>query len=299
MRKLCVYSSAISVTQKAYWSSRALIYHPDRVPAESQAAAEHVFRTAKAATEILSDPVKRFAYDRLGPGIFEPTALAYRHCKSIGDFVRVAILRDIGSFYLMFAGVTTIMTFLNFMPYGRYVCDSPRFLCLQLLTESQWRWVILAGMAVFEGIVITRPAFPPILTYFINPIFMKLTTHPPLLPFELVHIIRSLWSSVFIALNQLAPLYVNAAQNDKSDVVIQQQLGGQQQVLKVLFDRTKLLLGLELVSFQSNPPDMIRARDQTKAWMIRNRIQQDPMVQSAVDRAIRRRHPPEDSVAED
>ena len=100
--------------------TRAATYHPDKVPPEQQPRAELIFRTSKFAQEVLTDKVKRFAYDRLGPDIFESSATAYQQCKTIGDFVALAV-RGVGVYYLMFAAVTTVFTFLNIMPHGKYV----------------------------------------------------------------------------------------------------------------------------------------------------------------------------------
>ena len=145
-------------------------------------------------------------------------------------------------------------------------------------------------MATFELTVLTRPRFPRLLTHIVNPFLTAFTSHPPLLPFQLVAITRTIWTSFFIALNQIAPLYRgSAAKQDTSDAAVQQQLNVQQQILTHLNDRASRLLGLEIVPFRAHKGDMERARDQTKAWMMKNRIAQDPGVQAAVQRVLERR----------
>ena len=64
---------------------RSRRYHPDR----SSASAE-IFIHIRQAYEGLSDPVKRFAYDRFGPGAIEWKAASYR------EYMRRGIMQSAG-----------------------------------------------------------------------------------------------------------------------------------------------------------------------------------------------------------
>ena len=50
---------------------RTIRFHPDKVSAADRPAAEARFVHLKIARDVLTDPVKRFAYDRFGPDILD------------------------------------------------------------------------------------------------------------------------------------------------------------------------------------------------------------------------------------
>ena len=69
---LSVSKDADEKTLKAAYRKLAMANHPDRN--QGDAAAEERFREASEAYEVLKDPQKRAAYDRMGHAAFEQSA---------------------------------------------------------------------------------------------------------------------------------------------------------------------------------------------------------------------------------
>lgn len=242
-------------------------YHPDKVTqAEHRSAAEALYINIKLARDTLVDPVKRFAYDRFGPSMLE-----WRQCTTIHDYVLAGATRAaplyIGSMiFLVGSG------FLGYLEAGRY-----------------WRYVTLAAIVVFEMYTITRPFYPPILSKIVNPILAQTTLHPPYLPFQAISLARRISVSIFIAINQLAPLFKQQASASKDDAATHQQIDRLTGLARALDMETKRLLSLEMSPFREDQQLESRARDQLKAWLVRNEIRNEKGVSAAIARAIQRR----------
>ena len=69
---LGVSKDADEKTLKAAYRKLAMANHPDRN--QGDAAAEERFREASEAYEVLKDPQKRAAYDRMGHAAFDQSA---------------------------------------------------------------------------------------------------------------------------------------------------------------------------------------------------------------------------------
>jgi len=68
---LSIPSSASKSEIKKAYHKAALQHHPDKVPEDQREEAEHRFKAASQAYEILSDDEKRAAYDQYGMAAFE------------------------------------------------------------------------------------------------------------------------------------------------------------------------------------------------------------------------------------
>jgi len=222
----------------------------------------------KLARETLLDPVKRFAYDRFGPSMLE-----WKRCTTRSDYILAGITRSAP----LYIGSTIFMVAYGFLGY--------------LQSGQYWRYVTVAAIMVFEMYTVTRPFHPPILTYFINPILRRVTPHHPYLPFQALSLARKVSLSIFIAINQLAPQYKPqaGAAGSKNDAAANEQIDRLTHLGRALDAETKRLLALEMSPFRDDHQMEGRARDQLKAWLVRNEIRNDAGVSAAIKQAIQRR----------
>lgn len=98
-------------------STRTVQYHPDKVSSsEARPAAEAYYVHLKLARDILSDPAKRFAYDRFGLDMIQ-----WRHCTTVRDYVMTGV-QTIAPYYVGGGLFMMILGFLGYLEWGRYVC---------------------------------------------------------------------------------------------------------------------------------------------------------------------------------
>ena len=74
-----------------------------------------MFVYLKSASDTLSNPTKRFAYDRFGPDI-----LKWQHCSSIRDYL-VAGLSTYAPVYVGSATALIVLGATGYLPWGRFV----------------------------------------------------------------------------------------------------------------------------------------------------------------------------------
>jgi hypothetical protein len=89
--------------------------HPDKAPPSQREHAEQVFIRVKVAYDTLSDPVKRFAYERFGPDM-----LNWKQCKTLQDYVMQGA-QNSGVAVLSALVVILIAQAFGQMQYGKYV----------------------------------------------------------------------------------------------------------------------------------------------------------------------------------
>lgn len=149
----------------------------------------------------------------------------------------------------------------------------------------------VAAIIVLESYTITRPYHPPFLTNFVNPILSLTNIRTPYLPFQAIALAQRISISIFIAISQLAPLlkYPAAPTGAKGDAATHQQLDRLTVLANALDIETKRLLGLEISPFHRDERAETRAKDQLKAWLVRNEIRNERGVSEAIARAIQRR----------
>jgi len=242
--------------------------HPDKYAPEYRPAAEQAFIRIRKAHDTLADPVKRFAYDRFGPD-----TLQWQNCKTIQDYV----LHGVQNSAVLYLGMLIMMVMtqvLGMMPHGRY-----------------WRFLTIASLLVFEANTITRPHFPLVISNVLNPLFTTFRIHPPFLPFQIIKVARQTAFSVFIAVNQLAPIWKSSpgAQTDSEEAQRQymSQLRG---IAGIANQDAQRLLGLEMAPFAQDPPAEGRLKQQLKAWLLQNEVRNDPGVTAAIQNAVERRN---------
>lgn len=109
-------------------------YHPDRLGANAPAWAEAKFIAIRAAYEALSDPVRRFAYDRFGPDIS-----SWQGAKTVRDYMIAGAQRSAG-FYIVTVGLLLGLSLLGRAREGAY-----------------WRLVLVAVLLVAETSLVLAP----------------------------------------------------------------------------------------------------------------------------------------------
>lgn len=117
-------------------SFRALArkYHPDKVGEAGQA----FFIVLRRAHDALSDPVKRFAYDRFGPSIAD-----WKDCESARDFMRRG-LTSLVAFYTINPAMYAIFGYTNGSQSG----------------ISFWRLACLFALLAVELSMLVSPEYP-------------------------------------------------------------------------------------------------------------------------------------------
>lgn len=257
---------------KSRFRRLAALQHPDKVPTDDvirHAAAEANFVNLKTAQDTLSDPVKRFAYERFGPDM-----LRWQHCKTIRDYLATGIQT---SSLPLYAGSTLMMALLsltNYLQWGRF-----------------WRYLTFAGLFVLEYHTITRPYPSPLLTKLFNPILSRLTVHPPLLPFQLLALARKATFTLFIAFSQLGNLFpqekpASAGTTTSSSQHDLQQLARLEGNARASETEASRLLAMEMAPFVGDELGTKELRGRVKEWLVNNTIRADPEVRDAMGRAL-------------
>lgn len=143
-------------------SFRALArkYHPDKVGASG----ETFFILLRRAHDALSEPTKRFAYDRFGPEVSD-----WKDCESVRDFVKRGLM-GLVAFYTIHPVMYALFGWIN--NGGR--SDGISF----------WRLACLFSLLAFELSIIVSPDYPAWLAI--------------LMPNTTIHNVRILAHSLFV-----------------------------------------------------------------------------------------------------
>ncbi|KAI4195260.1 MAG: hypothetical protein LQ348_002487 [Seirophora lacunosa] len=100
---------------KSRFRRLAAIYHPDKaISPDDHANAEAYFVKLKSAQDTLTDPNKRFAYERWGPDI-----LTWHHASSIRDYILIG-LQSSGPVYGGSIVVMGLLSLTGYLQWGRY-----------------------------------------------------------------------------------------------------------------------------------------------------------------------------------
>ena len=254
---------------KSKFRRLAALQHPDKVPTDDpirHAAAESNFVNLKTAQDTLSDPVKRFAYERFGPDV-----LKWQHCKTIRDYLVTGIQRSSLPLYAGSTLTLALLSLTNYLQWGRF-----------------WRYLTLAGLFLLEYHTITRPYSSPLLTRFFNPVLRRLTAHPPLLPFQLLALARKATFTLFIAFSQLGNLFPQpaptaAVPTSQHDL---QQLARLEATAKASEIESSRLLAMDMAPFVGDEQGTKELRARVKEWLVNNTVRADPEVRDAMGRAL-------------
>ena len=191
-----------------------------------------------------------------------------------------------------------ILGITGYLQWGRFV--SPEGSCSRTLDSEadmtpfmKWRYLFSVLLLILEFYTITRPYWPPVLNNAINPILIRLTSHPPLLPFQLLVLARKTTLSIFIALSQLGPLLqpkpsVSATFSSTGGINLQ-QLNRIEQITQATEVEATRLLGLDMAPFLGDEQIVDDLKAKLKEWLVQNTIRNDPEVRDAMGKVMGRR----------
>lgn len=253
---------------------RAAVYHPDKLATDDPAAlasAEMTFHALKTAQDTLSDPVKRFAYERFGKA-----SLTWQHCVTIRDYLSRGLQQIQAPMYVGTGAFLIILSFTSYLSAGRF-----------------WRYAFFLALMVLEAHTVTRPYHTPILAKALNPALEKLARHPPLLPFQLLTLARKVIFTLFMAFSQLSGLFPTKTEMIQHTVTPSphemQQLMRLEQAAKGSDAEATRLLGLDMSPFVGDEVGTKELRGRVRDWLVNNAIRADPEVRDAMGRALKRR----------
>ncbi|KAF3809393.1 Chaperone protein DnaJ [Colletotrichum sp. SAR11_59] len=255
---------------KSRFRRLAAVYHPDKQTGDSSAAAAR-FMHLKTASETLSDPNRRFAYERFGPVVGN-----WQNCKTVYDFVSAGVFSGTIPHYGIAAAATYGLGLLGYLDWGRY-----------------WRWVVLLTFFVAELIVVTRPEMPPYLAM-ANTALSTILRRPPYLQFQLVSLARQAAVTMYIAFSQIGPLLNpqgQAAQRaaEGSAAAVDEGLQRLENLVRGLDGEANRLLDMEMTPFMGDKEALSSVRAKVKDWLVQNTIRADPMVRDAMGNSFRKR----------
>ncbi|KAL2020904.1 hypothetical protein VTK56DRAFT_7791 [Thermocarpiscus australiensis] len=276
---------------KSRFRRLAALYHPDKVSSGAagggggggggensrQADANAYFVHLKTAADTLTDPARRFAYERFGP---EVVSWAPR-CVTVRDYV-VRGAQALVPYYGTAAVFMYGLGLLGYLDWGRYE-----------------RWLLLAVLFVFEVRAVTRPTMPAVLAKVVNPLLGRLAGRPPYLQFQAIALARKLSVTVYIAFSQIGPLLtadtsggqvvVGGRRGADDEVALRQGLERLEMMAKRLDADAARLLETEMAPFAGDEATLNSMWVKVKEWLVQNTIRSDPMVRDALGRSFAKR----------
>ncbi|KAK4241291.1 chaperone protein DnaJ [Achaetomium macrosporum] len=268
---------------KSRFRRLAALYHPDKAATtnnnnNNQADINAYFVHLKTAADTLTDPAKRFAYERFGPEIvgWGP------RCVTVRDYV-VRGAQALVPYYGTAAVVLYGLGLLGYLDWGRYE-----------------RWLVLAVLFVFEVHSATRPGTPFLLDRVVNPLVGR-GGRAPYVQFQAVALARKLSVTVYIAFSQIGPLLT--ADTSSGQLVVRGRTGGggdDEAVLRQGLERLEMtvkrldadaarLLETEMAPFAGDEETRNSMWAKVKEWLVQNTIRSDPMVRDALGRSFAKR----------
>jgi hypothetical protein len=253
----------------------AALHHPDKVGASGGSNANDFYVHLKTAADTLTEPAKRFAYERFGPDVVD-----WKHCASVHDYVFRGLMILV-TYYGMAAATMYGFGLLGYLDWGRYE-----------------RWIVMGLMFLFEYHTVTRPGRPPVLEHVVNPVLGLLAGRSPYLPFQAIALARKLSITLYIAFSQIGPMLL--AETTSGQVVVGRKGGDPEVLLRQSLDRLEAtvqgldvdstrLLETEMVPYAGDADMLGTMRAKVKEWLVQNTIRVDPMVRDAVGRSLQKR----------
>ncbi|KAI0426579.1 hypothetical protein F5Y09DRAFT_318488 [Xylaria sp. FL1042] len=259
---------------KSRFRRLAAQHHPDKVApggggGGDAGSAGDFFIHLKTASDVLTNPVQRFAYERFGPDI-----LTWRNCTTIRDYVWWGLQSVVLLHYGLAAAGLYGLGLLGYFEVGRY-----------------WRWVTLLGLCVFEAHTVMSPRSPAFVETLVNPFLVRFTSQAPYLPFQVIALARRVAIAIYIAIGQLGPV-LQAGRNQQAaadEKALRQNLERLEQTARAMDADAIRLMELEMAPFAGDPDIVRDMRSKLKEWLVQNTIRADPMVRDALGRSLQKR----------
>ena len=263
------YSSEREV--KARFRRLAAKFHPDKIHESNTVpsnTAEAVFLQLKLASDTITDPARRFAYDRFGPVIVR---VQHPNLKTIRDYVYAGLQAKVPEN----ASNAVMLVVLNYVWLPQW--------------GVFWRYFAVAVMAFLELYFLTHDfELPPQVvmlgTYVRNAAPSLLPSH--LIPFQILTIARRLSMSLNIFISQLAP--PSARGKTAQDQQTQQQLGYLSQVVGRIDAEATSLLQLGMSPFKGDVEKTRALRDGMTESLMMGAVRNNSEVREAVQQVIAR-----------
>lgn len=275
---------------KSRFRRLAALHHPDKLQQQQQGPGGSgdgddggaFFMYLKTATDVLTDPARRFAYERFGPSAVAWHGQGGAGCTTIRDYVVRGAQTALVPHYAVAAAALYALGLLGYLRVGRY-----------------WRWLTLAALCLFELHAVTRPGFPWVVEAVLNPLlrYVSAGRHAPYLPFQAVSLARRLGITLYIAFNQLGPLLEQqpagsgggrrgggGGGDDPPEKALEKALDALDQLAHGVDVDAGRLIELEMAPFAGEPALREVMRPKLKEWMVQNTILNDPMVRDAMMR---------------
>ncbi|KAK0529637.1 hypothetical protein OC834_003614 [Tilletia horrida] len=149
-------------------------YHPDKLTDENREKGEAFFLIVRKAHDTLTDPMKRFAYDRFGPAVLD-----WREPKTLREYMAHGFKESV-LFYVFNPLFHSILIWIH----GSRV-------------DGYWRFAHPIATAAVEYYLLTRPTRPRLLA----------SLFPLMTPREYVLILHHCYTALIMAFAQLGPLF--------------------------------------------------------------------------------------------
>jgi hypothetical protein len=237
---------------KARFRRLTVLYHPDKAGVEGA----QYFMTLKKAHDTLSDPTRRFAYERFGPD-----ALEWTHCTTMYDYIRVGTQ----PLFLHYGSTFTVLMILNML--GKF--EMGRW----------WRYYALVSLIVFEFTLMSRP----------YPVLPEIPFAKPLLAFEIATLARKIVLTAFIAFQQIGPLLLQEKSEGSAMKVLEERLGRLMALASFVETEAALVQHTEIVPFEQDPQALKQVERGIGDWLVELQVRNDPELKDALGNALQRR----------
>ncbi|KAK0545111.1 hypothetical protein OC846_005017 [Tilletia horrida] len=167
------YDDDVDAIKKSF-RKLARQYHPDKLTDENRESGEAFFLLIRKAHDTLTDPMKRFAYDRFGP-----TVLDWRTPKTLREYMLHGFKESI-LFYVFNPLFHSILIWIHGVKVDGY-----------------WRFAHPVATAAIEYYLLSRPVRPAFLA----------RLFPLMTPYEYTVVLHHFYTSIIMAFAQLGPLF--------------------------------------------------------------------------------------------
>ncbi|KAK4687998.1 hypothetical protein P7C73_g2105, partial [Tremellales sp. Uapishka_1] len=164
-------------------------HHPDRAGSSS----EERFIRLRQAYEALSDPVKRYAYDRFGPDILQwrfSNGNSDKVTATVRDYIWTGLMQSSG-FYVVSSGFMLVLSVVGRAKEGAF-----------------WRHTLFILLFVLELSLVLSPTAP------ISP-FNPFSLRPQ---YQQILLLHRLWTTVSVGITQLAGVWLTPETKEPEEV---------------------------------------------------------------------------------